>query len=315
MVFFWRGWGIIVPVVFFIAIWLVGYNYDDETIGDSIESGRIAWSFFWGGIANLSLGIIFSLTMHEVDQSKAEPGEVLPDRRRHDFFWIPVWVWGILMTVLGIYLFSGKSDDGNSSGETEQVVENEDSNGKNATVIYQGERKVQFYNPTEDTVNVQVLNGDDEVVLNEDIPPTYMRWQVMDAGVYTVRHDLGTEEIEVIGTDTEDNERYDNAWYVVSGEVDLILLHVNEACKSDINKTELAAIDWIDKVHERYKGGSYLMPELKMSGFNSYTVYGPGLELPMEFQEDEQVYALIPIPEDQKMTEEFLDEMVTNLCF
>ena len=309
MVFVWRGWGLVVPIVFFIAVWLVGYGYDDVTIGDSIESGRLAWSFFWAGLANLLIGLFFRMNMSEVDQSQAEPGEVLPDRRRHDFFWIPVWLWGILMAALGAYMMFGGSD-----GE-DSVYETEDSTSDEPTVIYEGVRKVEFYNPTEDTVTVDVFNVNGEAEMSESIPPTYMRWVELDAGIYTVKHDLGSEEIEVLGSDMEENERYDVAWYVVGGETDLILLHVNEACRNDINKTELAEIDWTSLIHKRYSGGSYLEPKLKMHGFDTYTVISPGIDLPLEFEEFEQIYSLIPIQEDLKTTEEYLDSAVIELCY
>ncbi len=240
----------------------------------------------------------------DVEDMKREPGEIMPDKRRHDFFWIPVWIWGIIMICLGTYMTSGS-----------EVEEETEIAADIPEIIYEGERKVEFFNPTDDTVHVSVKNMSQETVMNDSIPPLYMRWKVLDAGEYQVTHSLGSEKIIVHGSETKENEAYDDGWYVVGGEHDLILLYVNDATRGDIVRSDIRKINWIEKVMKRYKGSSYVIPTLKPKDNYFYSVYGPGINLPLEVLENEKIYSLISIPSGAKMTEEFLDSCVIDVCY
>jgi len=94
----WRGAGIAVPIIFFICGWIVSYWFEDTRLGNPDFMG---WTSFYAGIVTLLAGVVI-LGMGS-EPKKLEPGEV-PVRVRHDFFWIPVLIWGVILLGLSIYL-------------------------------------------------------------------------------------------------------------------------------------------------------------------------------------------------------------------
>lgn len=123
-------------------------------------------------------------------------------------------------------------------------------------------------------------------------------------------------EFTLDGAELEGDRAYDEAWYVIGEKVDLVLVNVTAACRKDINRDELREIDWTAKMFKRYPGNTLIQPKFNpKDAKGKLNVVRPGINLPTELEENETVYALIPIPSSDELTEEYLDEMVIDVCY
>ncbi|MCH2235760.1 MAG: hypothetical protein MK078_16080 [Crocinitomicaceae bacterium] len=309
MVFIWRGGGIIVPIFLVISGWLTGYAFDDVRFGNNVFMG---WTMIWASIPLGLLGLAF-IGMNAPDPETGEQ----PPKSRHDFFFIPVWIWALFFLVFGIYWVNKDPDPGfnYTNDVVEQTADNEDRNVSNNEGSNLHEQIVNFYNPYEDTVNVQVDSEDGEGLMDSDIPPGHIRYFNLEKGHYVVKHYGMEDEIYVKGSEAVDSTTYDEAWFVAGGGYDLIFLDVTEACTDAINKTELRDIDWTSRVEKRHAGNEIMFPRVYGNGKTKYLIKEPGFTLPTSVQENQKVFALIPIKHSQETTEEYLDEMVIDICY
>lgn len=96
MIFIWRGLGFLVPVLGYLigVIILMIYKYYDYPN----PMVPIRLSLIVCGVVFLVLGIRLLRRPPQV----ASDGQLR--KKKHDFFWIPVYIWGILLEALGIYL-------------------------------------------------------------------------------------------------------------------------------------------------------------------------------------------------------------------
>jgi hypothetical protein len=103
MVFIWRGSGITVPIILFICAWITTHWFEGtEVVGKALaNSSFLAWTFLWSGLAILLQAAVI-VGMRPADRTV---GANRP-KAHHDFFWIPVWLWGVLFTSLSIWFFS-----------------------------------------------------------------------------------------------------------------------------------------------------------------------------------------------------------------
>ena len=296
MVIVWRGIGIIVPIFLLIGGWIVSYWFDDTRLGNPHFMG---WTLFWTSIPLLLVALaLFGARLPDPDTGEKPP------KSYNDFFFIPVWIWAFGFLIIGIILINKEKE----APYVPPPMEEESTR-------FEGTKTVNFYNPLADTITVIVEDADEEVVMEEAIPPTHIRWKEFDAGMYTVYYGDEKDYITVLGSKAIDNDRYDNGWYVFGGEHDLILLDVNEACSKEIVKSDLIDINWSEKIVDRYSGDNYLIPRLKPRNDFFFTVYEPGITLPLELQDKEKVYALVSIPVDLETTEEYLDSAIVSVCF
>ena len=297
MVFIWRGAGIAVPIITFICGWIVSYSFDDTRLGNLDFTG---WMLIWSGIVNAVLGILLLLA----NNAEPLPGEEIK-KAKHDFFWLPVWIWGIAFIGLGIY-FVNTYEPTRKTAKEDVVYEEEE---------FTGERIIHFYNSMQDTATVEVHDKNNDLIMSEIIPPTYSRYLEFEAGEYTVTYADQEEEFKFQGTTDEDSSSYKHGWYIVGNQAKLILLDVTPACRSDINKTELAEIDWTSKIQKEYPVKSYLEMAINLPNDNKLTVYSPYIQLPLKIGEKETVFALIAFDKDETITEKALDERVIDLCY
>lgn len=91
----WRGLGFIVPVLSFLTAWILSYWFEDTRLGNWAYTSLIL--LITGPILIL-VGIPFFKGKEK--QDVGQPAYI----QRHDFFWIPISIWGIILLGLGIYL-------------------------------------------------------------------------------------------------------------------------------------------------------------------------------------------------------------------
>ena len=152
--------------------------------------------------------------------------------------------------------------------------------------------------------------------MNENIGAGSIIYATYDADHYTFVHGGKEKSITVHGSDAEGDHTYSQAWYVLDKEIDLIMINVTMACSDTVDRVELADMDWKSKIIERYIGGQLIEPEILLKNKKSkLTVIDPGFDLPLEIEKGEKVYSLIPIRNDLKTTEEYLDSMIIELCY
>ncbi|UKN03384.1 hypothetical protein K6119_07625 [Paracrocinitomix mangrovi] len=301
MVFIWRGAGIIVPIFVFISGWIVSSRFEDTRLGNPHFMG---WTLLWAGIALTLIGLaLWQMTKAPDDENKSlEPGEI-PTKSRHDFFWIPVWIWGVGLTALSIYLiFSGGSDE-----ETTISQEKDE--------YFFGEKMLHFHNNQDDTVQVVVFDDENGLFMDEEIPPLHSRFLEYPGGKYTVKCQGKTTIVKVHGAQTEGDNEIEEIYFLTDNKYDLLLVNVTNACRRDINQNQLEEIDWTSKVVKRINAAPYYEVEAKTSKFSEMVVFSPTIPLPLELEEGQEAFAYITIPAGSDIEETYLDSAVISICF
>ncbi len=331
MIFIWRGAGIIVPIIFFICGWVVSYWIDDTRLGNSDFLG---WTAFYAGIFCFILGLGF-IGSKEDEFQDMQPGEI-PVKKKHDFFWIPVIIWGVLFLVWSAYLLMGDSEESEyeSDYDVEQLMDEDPTT-----------RIINFYNPNEDTMSYLIEDLGDFEEVSSVSPNSYVSTEVdmntywivgfdhEDELVLTYPHEdfrddkskykLVEEEVNgemikyfqrIIEPATEDKRDYDEAWVVLDGDHDLVLVDVSETCNDTIKKGTMRHMDWLELVENVYDGHDVIEPLYeKRNGSKTFTVLPPGKSIPLDLDKKEVVYCLVPIKKGKKLTNEYLAEMLIGL--
>ncbi len=93
MTLVWRGAGILVPLIALATALIIAKSTDMESLKGVGLSGIIA------GAALLLIGY-FTMPGKVLDP---ETGEKV-SKKKHDFFFIPIIVWGALLVIAGVYL-------------------------------------------------------------------------------------------------------------------------------------------------------------------------------------------------------------------
>ena len=300
MVFVWRGFGIMVPIVFAICAWITSYWFEDLRLGNSVFVG---WSMFWASIPLTLVGLGTLMKPEPDENGKVEV------TGPNDFFWIPIIIWGLVFLGTSIYLINKNPNPEYDNGLSFEYEAPEEE---------QIQLNLNIYTTKDDTISVQILDeNSDELYLDEVIPPGYIRYQMFYGNDYQIVMNGTSGPIHLPESkNITDRIKYYENWLVMGDGVDLILVNVSQACRSDINKTELEEIEWSDFVYRRFEGKNLI--EIKLTSSieeDIFTVYRPGIDLPLEIGENEKIYALIPIPSTKKTSEEYLDKMIIDLCY
>ncbi len=342
MVIVWRGAGILVPILLFVAGWIMSFWYDDYTMKNAPWFGQ---TLLYSGILILLLGLGMSGASDEEAKEAAEAGEAAPARSKHDFFWIPMSIWGLLFICFGTYtlIWGGESEPDYSSGVSDtEYVEGASDEAEDGEEMLD-KRIINFYNPTDDSLRYLIADKYDWVEKKKVGPHSYEWGEYYDRGYLLAAFDLGSEKMisipndqytdeslyetvekdgskymqRLVGPATANKNDYDEVWLVMDGKHDLVLVDVSVTCTDTINKTEIRAINWEDKVVETYPGIELIEPlyRKKPSGDEKFTVYGPEESLPLELKENEIVYSLIPILRGEKITNEYLAEKIIEVCY
>ena len=303
MVFVWRGSGITVPIFLFISGWIVSYWIEDTTLGNSLFIG---WTMLWAGIILTLQGV----AVWGGGKPDPDTGEILT-KKGHDFFWIPVVFWGLGFLAMGIWKinvepikFSFDASDLSSTTSTEEVVSPE-----------QEERMVNFYNPYNDSVFIELTDAKtNEYIIGATIPPVFTSYKKFEFKRYDIEIDGEMDRITVSRPKKDNEDDYDEIWYIIGGKMDLVLVDVTDACDDDMTIEDITSIDWTKRIEKRYDGDKVIEPTLVSTKKKEKIIYGVGDKLPKHHRRKEFVYALIAVGDGVEPTDAFLDKKMLHIC-
>lgn len=90
----WKGGGIIVPILILLSGWISSYWFEDTRLGNAPFIGL---TFLIACLPVLLIGLGLNAP------SEDENGNMV--KKGHSFFFIPVYIWGIILTGAGIYFY------------------------------------------------------------------------------------------------------------------------------------------------------------------------------------------------------------------
>jgi hypothetical protein len=101
----------------------------------------------------------------------------------------------------------------------------------------------------------------------------------------------------ILNPATIETDDYDEAWLVLDGKKDLLLIDLSPVTTSDITPEEVAAVNWEDKIQERYDARDLIEPL-----YNQYKkgkqikVLAMGEKLPSTVSDDDMYFLLVADP-------------------
>lgn len=324
----WRGMGIIVPIIFFITAWIVSYWYDsgETTLGNS---SYIGWTSLFAGIAVLLIGLV--LMAGGSDEEGEEPGP----KKKHDFFYLPVFVWGLLLGGLSLYMlvFAGKSasdDPAPSEPESTEV-----------TAPAPTTRIVNFYNPTEEPLTYIVADETGGgLISRKEVAPMSSLSLELEQGTYLFsafdqdkektltlpatktiaadetkykmhQDDQGPFYQRILNPATVETDDYDEAWLVLDGTHNMLLLKVNQVCTGAVSEEDINGIDWSEEIQARYDARDLIEPLFRQYEKNKQIkVVEPGQKIPGSIAEDEVYFLLTLDPGDDNLNEDLAKAVI-----
>jgi len=343
MLFIWRGMGIIVPIIFLITGWIVSYWFDDTRLGNTIFLG---WTAFYTGIIVTVLGLGANTT--DID---GETGKVLP-KAKHDFFFIPILLWGLFLLGLGIYwiwLSPVPSDEYNSEFDSLSNIEELLEEMDDLDTEYLSWRYVNVYNGTTDTVSytfysdirgdephegslegkkfdqikvkegnycVQSTGQNGELILNQN--------DMINADLFKEkRRNWIKEEVRrsgeyiykrKVGPYTYDSKDYDEAWICIDSIHNFVLIDIKAACEIGMEEEDFEYIDWERRIIEWYDGRDLIEPLYNADRRGmTIKIIGPWLRIPITAKNNEKIYAIISYEKDEVVDQEFLQKRIARL--
>jgi hypothetical protein len=301
MVFIWRGFGIAVPIIFFLSVWITSYWFEDTKL---VNAALIGWSMLWAGIVL----ILFGLASH--GETLDDNGQPTGEKSYNDFFWIPIWIWSLGFIGGSIYLIN-KADFSSSSSDYSYA------DSDNETYIYNeddevAERKLYLYNCSADSMEIDISETtyEDGTDFNFYVQNNDYDYVSIEPDRYTVIMNDYTEKINLRKSHKRNEKDYDGAWLVLCAEVDLVLVDVTEVCRENVTDEEVAEVIWENNVIERFNGDDLIEPNLKSKRGGAVKVVAPGYYIPEEHETRDRVYALIAIERSTEVSEEFLRDKV-----
>lgn len=322
MVFIWRGIGLAVPIIFFGAAWVVSFWYPDG----ATKLGNlpyIGWSSLYAGILLLLIGLA-------TFGAKDENSEV---KKKHDFMFIPIAIWGLIFLSLSLYflVFSSPAASNNEEANKEPIY-------------MPTTRVVNFYNPTNSSLTYIVANElKGELIVRNTLAPNTFKSEKLNAQTYmficldssnnpTVsfpsekyasdttkyklfKDDKGSFYQRKLYPETLEDNDYDEAWIVMDGEHHLAVVEVTMVCDSSINKTDINNIDWDKNVVNIHDSKDLMEPLYnKFYSDKSIKVINPNSPLPLTSNKDEVIYCLIPFVGDE-ITADYIKQHIIKLCY
>jgi hypothetical protein len=302
IVFIWRGFGLIVPIVFGICAWIVSFWYDDTRLGNASFMG---WSCFYASIVLLLPGLGMWNDKDENDGTK----------RYHDFMFVPILIWSLGLGALCAYLLFTR--DPEPVEDTLPVTQTEESTTPEEEPVY---RTVNFLNSSTDSLVCVFTNdvGTERIGVG---PRSWIPFEVIPGACkFEVEGPNGKSLVDFslnkMAGPTESALDYDAAWVQLDGgEHKLIMVDVTPMMPADFKTSNLKEYDWTKQVIKEYDGKTIMEPYIPKDEIGNARVLEPGDLLPSKVNEDEQVYALITVPSDQKLTNEYLIGRFKELYF
>lgn len=318
--------GIIVLVMLVIVGLITCFFYDGFETKIFGNTSYLGWVLLISGILLSLIG----LGTWGGDEETGPDGRVY--KKKHDFFWIPILIWGILFLGIGIYLkiFVGSPEEApETTTDTEETVVIPDPTT----------RTVNFYNTAEDTVRAIV--ADDVVakgmVFNQKIKPNSIFPKTLDAGTYMFMSSANGEGMlkfppenpdlskfklhedekgkfyqRILAAETADESDYDEAWVMVDGHTALAVVAIDI-----IMATQPVVVDNVDLLTEDdivavYPGTDLIEPMLN-NDEGKVLVSGPADDLKYGDEQD-RYFALIPYSGDN-FTIEFAKKYLRKTKF
>jgi hypothetical protein len=311
MLFVWRGIGIVVPIIFFICGWIVSYFYDDTRLGNP---SFIGWTCFYTGIVLLFPGLI--------NLAPADEGEV---KRKHDFFFIPVIIWAVLLLIgSAVILFTRDSEpEENTVTETETVTEEK--------VVA---RTLNYMNSSDDTIEFVVADAEGLIERKyvephiwesmELFPGEYLfatfdpegntlqsfphKKYAKDRQRYAVRKDKkGEFYLRIFNPVTESIYDYDEAWIMLDSQRTLMQIDVTPICGKTLSEDLIKSVDWLAQLDTVYDAQDMIEPSSGGTKNNSVTMVQPGSDIPTKVRKGERVLMLMSVPVERKITDEYIE--------
>jgi hypothetical protein len=264
----------------------------------------MGWTSFYAAIVLLIPGLAMW------GGSTDEDGTV----RKHDFMFVPVLFWSVGLGALCAFLLFTRdpepSEDADAVTQTEEAVVEEEK----------AYRTVNFLNSSDDTLNciIKTENGSEKITVNPK------SWQPMELVVdkYTyVVNDLNGNKLATFTSDklkdpSSSQMDYESGWIQMdNGGHKLVLIDVMPMMPADFKTTNLKEHDWTKRVVQVYDGKSFMEPKVPKETMYNSRVLEPGDLLPSKLGTDETCYALITVPGDVELTNEYYIERFKELFF
>jgi hypothetical protein len=297
----WRGSGITVPIFTFLSGYLMSFWYDDTRIGNYPYLG---WTLLWSGI----LLTLQGAAVWGGGKPDPETGQI-PIKKGHDFFFIPVLFWGLAWVGLSFWLINKQPDAQFSPPPSDPVTD--------SAFILDDERMVNIYNPYLDSMEVTITDfKTKEELVATVIPPQYTQYKSFKIGTYLVENKTFeiTQKMRVKKGERNSRREYTELWYVLDGEMDLVLVDVTEVCDASVTQEDIEAVNWIPKIYDKYNGKQVVDAFVEFDVKRKPILIGVGASLPKSHAEREKVYAFIPVMNRNKLDESLLDEWIVYMC-
>ena len=333
MVFIWRGAGFLIPIFIFIVGWIVSFWYDDTTLGNNEFLG---WTCFYSGIILFVLGGLAALGENAEEEESQGPPK---PKKKNDFFWIPGWGWGGILTALAVYLLWIKSEPPAHDYEA-SVREMREAQAQQAALDEIAEadlpRTLHFYNDTPDSLKL-ILADKDGIVITTEIgggkykygdygPDTYFfaSYTMEDETVvafptneeftkneelYTlVEADKGPTWHRIVGPATLEEDDYDDAWMLLSGTQDLVTVEITPVYKG-MKYDSVAHFNWEENVIEILDGTDLMEPLYHYDNHGEeFLVFEPDDKLPDSGSGKDHYFVLMPIPHGAEVNNDMIVE-------
>lgn len=303
IVFIWRGLGLIVPIVFGICAWIVSYWYDDTRLGNASFMG---WACFYASIVLLLPGIGMWGTTDENGKKS---------RFHHHFMFVPVLFWSLGLGALCAWLLFTR--DPQPTENTVLAAQVEEPEKDQDETVY---RTINFLNSSTDKL-VCVFSNDVGTERLEVEPKSWLPFDVVPGACsFSVKDAKGKTLVDFslnkMADPTESTDDYDAAWVQLDGgEHKLLMVDVTPMMPDDFKSDNLKETDWTKQVIKEYDGKSMMEPYIPKDEIGKARMLEPGDLLPSKTKSGEKVYALITVPANKKLTNEYLQERFKELYF
>ena len=305
MVFIWRGFGIVVPIIFFVSCWITSYWFEDTRL---LNSSYIGWSMLWAGAAL----ILFALA--SFGETLDEDGQPTEKKAYNDFFWIPIWVWCLGFMGGSIYLInkidstSSSSNYNYADSESESFIDNEEPEIT--------ERNLYLYNCAADSMAIKITDTYDEdgAEYNFYVQNYDYEYVTVQPDRYTVKMGDYSQKINLKESDKRTDKDYDGAWLITCADVDFVVVDVTDICKPNVTNSELAEIDWEENVIERFNGDNLIEPNIKSKLGGEVKVVAPNIYIPQERKKRQRIYSLVALDRDIEATQDVLLKKIIRIA-
>lgn len=328
MFIIWRGFGIIVPILFVGIGYVVSLFYDDRRLGNTDLMG---WTLFYCSILFLILGLSFALSSEEERNQTGKKWTLW----HHTFFFVPVLFWGILSLIFCVYFLLIYNPNKEEAIDASQL-----------NIQVEEQTTVHFYNPTDDSLYYVFIDeyGTNEKVLLAD----YMTDEQLTSGEDNQANliaalDLSgnqTLRIEPENPDQFDKNKFsffeedgstyfmrkikkptaatndvDDVWVLLDARYSLALVNVSSLyVDGTLNRESIGKTNWMEKIYQKYKGNDIIQLDVKNpEKHGEIHVVNPNTGFPDQVFGKTKVYFLIDFLDEKDLSNKYLYDEIMRL--